>query len=50
MLPQQGLDGPGILCSAALFQRISGGGTKGIQISGTDGGFLCAAVRVDGWA
>ena len=47
MLPQQGLDGPGILCSAALFQRIAGGGTKGIQISGTDSGFLRSAVRVD---
>lgn len=47
MLPQQGLDGPGILCPAALFQRIAGGGTKGIQISGTDSGFLRSAVRVD---
>ena len=47
MLPQQGLDGPGILCSAALFQRIAGGGAKGIQISGTDSGFLRSAVRVN---
>ena len=46
MRPEQGLDRFVILCAAALFQRIAGGSTYGVQISGADGCFLRFTVRV----
>ena len=44
--PEQRLDPFVILCAAALFQRIPGGSTYGVQVSGADGLFLRLTVRV----
>ena len=44
--PEQGFDCFVVLCAAALFQRIPGGSTYGVQVSGTDGFFLRLTVRV----
>ena len=49
MLPQQSSMASGIFAvRCTLFQRIAGGGTKGIQISGTDKWLRrLRSVRVD---